>query len=379
MEKPFFEVFPTLKMNEDLKNLFALTRVTKVALTRAKDFLRVHIFSEKLIQKKHIYQVEKAIREQLFAGVQMTVKIIEKFSLSRQYTPEKLLAVYKDSILEELKEYSIFEFNLFRKADCVFEGDDVLRLTLEESVISEGKGEELVRVLEKIFTERCGMSLKIHTEYKEPVESKARKNSDLKIQQEVEAILSRLPESSGGEAEPSAADVKAVQKQESKAKVEEKKENFRGKDGGNRDFKGKGRFGGDFGRPVRRSENPDVVYGRDVEEEAIPIEQIQEEMGEVVIRGQLLSVETRDIRNEKTIIIMEITDFTDTIGVKMFAKTAQAPEIMEGIKKDSFYHGINTCWFITPSYCPFSCNQAKISLVLIGDSLFHTNELFITN
>ena len=184
MEKPFFDVFPTLELNTELKNLFAVTKVTRVALTKARDFLKVYLFSEKLIQKKYIYQVEKAIRDQLFAGVQMTVKIIEKFSLSRQYTPEKLMDVYKDSILLELKEYSIFEFNLFRKADCIFENEDTLHLTLEETVISEGKGDELIRVLEKIFTERCGMSLKIRVDYKEAVESKARRNGELKIQQE---------------------------------------------------------------------------------------------------------------------------------------------------------------------------------------------------
>ena len=66
-------------------------------------------------------------------------------------------------------------------------------------MISEGKGDELIRVLEKIFTERCGMSLKIHVDYKEAVESKARRNGELKIQQEVEAILSRLPRAAGGE------------------------------------------------------------------------------------------------------------------------------------------------------------------------------------
>ena len=48
-------------------------------------------------------------------------------------------------------------------------------------MISEGKGDELIRVLEKIFTERCGMSLKIHVDYKEAVESKARRNGELKI------------------------------------------------------------------------------------------------------------------------------------------------------------------------------------------------------
>ena len=185
MEKPFFDVFPTLEMNTELKNLFSVTKVTRVAMTRTRDFLKVYLSSEKLIRKKDIYQVENTIREQLFSGVQMTVKIIEKFSLSRQYTPEKLMDVYKDSILLELKEYSIFEFNLFRKADCIFENEDTLHLTLEETVISEGKGDELIRVLEKIFTERCGMSLKIHVDYKEAVESKARRNGELKIQWDI--------------------------------------------------------------------------------------------------------------------------------------------------------------------------------------------------
>lgn len=33
----------------------------------------------------------------------MDVKVIEKYQLSEQYTAEKLMDLYKDSILEELK------------------------------------------------------------------------------------------------------------------------------------------------------------------------------------------------------------------------------------------------------------------------------------
>ena len=49
-------------------------------------------------------------------------------------------------------------------------------------------------------------------------------------------------------------------------------------------------------------------------------------MGEVTIRGQVQTLETRDIRNNKTIIMMEVTDFTDTIVIKIFAQTEQVPE-----------------------------------------------------
>ena len=59
-------------------------------------------------------------------------------------------------------------------------------------------------------------------------------------------------------------------------------------------------------------------------------------MGEVTIRGQVQTLETRDIRNNKTIIMMEVTDFTDTIVIKIFAQTEQVPEILKDIKTGAF-------------------------------------------
>ena len=43
-------------------------------------------------------------------------------------------------------------------------------------------------------------------------------------------------------------------------------------------------------------------------------------MGEITIRGKVISMETREIRNEKTIIMFAVTDFTDSIMVKMFVR-----------------------------------------------------------
>ena len=57
------------------------------------------------------------------------------------------------------------------------------------------------------------------------------------------------------------------------------------------------------------------------------IDEIWGEMGEVVIRGKVRTLEQREIRNEKTIVSFEITDFTDTIKVKMFVHNEQLPEL----------------------------------------------------
>ena len=103
---------------------------------------------------------------------------------------------------------------------------------------------------------------------------------------------------------------------------------------GGKDFKGKSSFQRrDF---VKKSDNPDVIYGRDFEEDAIPIETIVGEMGEVVIRGQIMTLDTREIRGEKTIIIMSVTDFTDSIVLKIFTKNENLPELMGDLKKGAF-------------------------------------------
>ena len=101
--------------------------------------------------------------------------------------------------------------------------------------------------------------------------------------------------------------------------------------------KGEFRKGGNFEKgALKRSDNPDVIYGRDFEEEAMKIEELIGEMGEVVIRGKVLSVDTRDIKNEKTIIIFNISDFTDTMTIKMFVRTEQVKEVTGDIKPGAF-------------------------------------------
>ena len=97
-----------------------------------------------------------------------------------------------------------------------------------------------------------------------------------------------------------------------------------------------GNGGRNYQRGIKRSDNPDVLYGRDFEDSSTPIEQIQTEMGEVAIRGKVIAFDSRPIRGEKTILIFDVTDFTDTITVKMFAKNEQLSEILPAVAKGNF-------------------------------------------
>ena len=59
-------------------------------------------------------------------------------------------------------------------------------------------------------------------------------------------------------------------------------------------------------------------------------------MGEITIRGKVIRFETKEIRNEKTIVMFALTDFTDTIMVKMFVRNEQLPDILAEIKMGAF-------------------------------------------
>ena len=92
-----------------------------------------------------------------------------------------------------------------------------------------------------------------------------------------------------------------------------------------------------FKKNPKYSDDPTLLYGRNCDGELMEIKDIYDEIGEVVIHGQITFLETREIRNEKTIIIFHITDFTDTISCKVFVRNEQLPDILDGLKKGGFY------------------------------------------
>ena len=355
MAKLFFEVFPTLKITGEMSALLKETEITKVASNSAQNALRIYLESTRLIPKPEIYHIEQEIRQQLFPHKEVAVKIIEKFNLSSQYTPEKLMAVYRESILEEIRNYSVLLYNLMRCSKMEFDREDHMILTLEDTIIATERSNELIDILEKIICERCGLKLMIEPQYEKPAENNYVKSADSQIETEVAHIVARTAaartQNTDGMEQPAIKEAEAQRNAEA-AKTEKvpavpEKNQTTGAEGtgavpaagknnfsGGKDFKGKSSFQRrDF---VKKSDNPDVIYGRDFEEDAIPIETIVGEMGEVVIRGQIMTLDTREIRGEKTIIIMSVTDFTDSIVLKIFTKNENLPELMGDLKKGAF-------------------------------------------
>ena len=371
MSKTFLEVFPTLNVADDLKELLQLVEVEKVTSTSDRSSIRVYIKSPRLISKQNIYWLEREICSQLFPDKRISVKIQEKFCLSEQYTPELLMKGYQDSIALELKNYSILEYNMFRKATFSYIEDHTMKITLEENVLAREKAGELVRILEKIFNERCQMAVDVVCEYEKAEEKRYQKENEILEHREILAVMQRagiaLPHKDadssadlpfeegkvvGAENNASGkayvtgevAQKEAVPSKKDETKPEKKVKSDRSAEGReqketkgtkvseypNKEFRKSG------GYQTKKSDNPDVLFGRDFDDLSIEIEKIDGEIGEIVIRGQIIEKDSRLLRSGRTIIIFDITDFTDTISVKIFAREEMLDDLNKATQPGSF-------------------------------------------
>lgn len=346
----FFEVFNTLKVPEEIGVYLTDTEVTRVSKTSTNSLARVYLSSERLISKQVIYKAEDALKKQIFRMKNMDVRIIDRYRLSKQYTPVKIMEIYYDSILFELEKYWTLEYNLLKNSQWEFEGEHCLVLTLEDGFLSRTYADTLADYFKKIFLNRFGFEIDVIYKYAKKEGSHYELENEHKLNLRVAQIEKNMRAAqTAGDGVNEDSSKTAFSKGTSTSSKSENaassgtksndgavQENSRQSSSGDKNRTQFGQKGSQNEYYKKKPSNPDVLYGRDFDEEPMPIEQVDSALGEIVIAGMIRKVDEREIRNERTILMFDLTDFTDTITVKMFIANAQLPEVKEYIKKGNF-------------------------------------------
>ena len=457
MAKPFFEVFPTLKVSGELHADFEETQVERLATNSAHTRYKICLWSGHLIRKGRVFRMEEELSRQIFASCPVggraaaksgagagrlaaglvqgaEVYIDERYTLSAQYDSRALMGEYFESLSEEFSHFSPVIGKLFREAKIDYADGGAVTVTIEDSCVSRDKGGDLETTLNRIFRERCGIAANITVEYEKrkrarrapqrgwtaagqtgvaaqaiyagtgihgaagiagngsggesgvvgsagygsgdaafngaaAYENAARQGGA--VEHEGTHVAGRSGSangaSSGGADDYYAAmaagaaqsGVELPWEEESSAGIPVKDaiaetdagtaspapERIPAQGGGRTSSssgrgsrgRGKGGYGGRGGfRGYKRSDNPDVLYGREFDDEAISIADIVGEIGEVTVRGQIMMTDRRDIKNEKSIVKFAVTDFEDSIYCKLFIGTEFVEELLGGLKEGAF-------------------------------------------
>ncbi len=165
--KPFFDVFTGVRLRQDAEALFQFVSVRSIRLSKDRMSLFIYIHSPNLIEKRHIHETERAIRDQMFPGKRVSVRILEKFSLSSQYTAQSLFRMYRESMAEDLKDYDIVLYNMLSSGRINWPEESVMSISIRKNRIYEKAAGEFERVLRRLFEDRCGIPFELKMSYEE--------------------------------------------------------------------------------------------------------------------------------------------------------------------------------------------------------------------
>ena len=364
MELAFFEMFPNLSLSKEDAELFEETRVTRMVSSSRRDKLHVYLESDYPVPKRSVHAAENQIAAQFFEGQHVAVRIIERFHLSGMYNIENLMNSCGESFVQEASEFNPVWTDLLRHAQ--FEADveaNVLTIVLEDRCLCHDLSEDILDFFDHVINIRCQMGSDIRVRYKEREPRKSMERSRGRMLEEINRItnLSNAaasesaaatdtkdeflePGKAVGTGDSSKKDEPGMNagKGESAAsiaagvseKIAAAKQNAAGKSSG-----GASGFSRDF-RPAykksKQSDNPDVVYGVDFENNPMAISDIDGDIGEVTIHGQIINYEVRETRNGRKIVMFAVTDYTDTITVKLFPREDQQERLFAYVKAGVF-------------------------------------------
>ncbi len=373
--KPFFDVFPKLEVRADLRDYFDKTQVERLTTNHAHTRVKVSFYSDHLIHKGRILRMQEEISRQIFPEKGVEVYLDEHYDLSAQYTPRRLMEEYYDSLTREIESFSHVMGKYFREAEVIYEDEHTIRIEIEESCLSRDLSGSLEEALNRIFRERCGIDADLKVRFKRERPARKKKKSagpvPLTGADAAFGIYGRNTESENIKSDNSAArytdiaarytDIaersadgewkaaaqpadsvaqsatrsadSAKRSAESTAKSESR--NYGSRQNSTRQ-NGSRQNGAKRAYTLRRSSNPDVIFGKEVTDDAAPICDIIDEIGEVVIRGQILSSDSRQIRGERSIVKFAVTDFTDSIYCKVFIPTEHEEELLGSLKKGTW-------------------------------------------
>ncbi|MCI6731056.1 MAG: PolC-type DNA polymerase III [Lachnospiraceae bacterium] len=358
MSKTFTEVLPGFQGSAETEPILKWIVIQRVSRSRALDTISIYLTAERLIPKRLIYKLEGEIKKQYFSTSGTKIRIFEDYRLSDAWSASYLLEQYRDSLLLELKYYSHLLYNMFDHAELIFPAEDELMVEVDDNLIARSKGQELEKILHKVLNERFHMNILVRLIYvKHDKEAQVRREEQESfIEQEtrkiVDEIMKRKQEVgeekeeflTAGKQEKKKTSEKAVvsagkqkntdmsagkQKQTSAADSSASKSKYQ------KGFTGKKNYSnGEARNYPKKSE--DMIYGRYFEGPAVPLEEIQGEMGEVIVHGEIRDVEFKELKTGSTICLFHLFDGTDTIGVKTFSRADMVEDLKTGIKKGSY-------------------------------------------
>ena len=311
------DVFTGLSVDSRVLNMFVDCDVDNISMPKSGGDIRVRLFSGEFIRPAMVRYLERSLFQQFFydSGRDVRVHVSYPFLFGKKIS----------EIWNDLSEFVLEDIRLRDHLDGTFlddadfrEDDNSLTVILQDYSVTRSRKQAIIDELHKSILEMTDNTCNIFLEYSKPQLRDEEPDDEYPLSME-EFIARNEAAKARKEAKKHAGEKpKDLQKPKSREEV------AKGPD--DKDKKKK------YAVPA----DPDIVYGKAfAADRVMQIMDIQDEIGDVIIAGQIISYEDRVLKSgDRYLVSFSVTDFTDTINVKLFVKedilTPLRPEIALG-------------------------------------------------
>ncbi len=306
------ESFELKGLKKDCANQFADVELEKMVYSNEEPVIIAVCHSKEPIHPIYINMLELHINKQYFVGTDRQIRIEMSYDYDESLTMEQLFNKYQGLFAAEVEKQSKYAGLIFSSAEYYF-NDNRITIGLEEDFLTKSLSETISKTVTGKMQEWFGIKTVVDFQY--------HKSS---------VLLNKEPEyeiynASDFKREP-IGEHRDLVKPETAAKKNQQSSQ-------SKEYKYKKKLPAD----------PDIFYGKSFAGDFFAINELSDGLRDVVIKGMITSIETKEIKNERIIVMFNITDFTDTIGVKIFSNKEEFSEFKDELKVNKFVSLMGSC------------------------------------
>ena len=329
--KIFTEVFKNIDFPRNINEHITDMYVDRVVHNKKTGELKVYVVARHLVHKRDIARIEEAIQKQIIPSGTMPVRLIERFEFDENITGTEIFSKYKDSLIWELKRDNVFLGHLLDLAEITYDSGAVV-FTVYNNFFASTKGHELCDFLTATLRSRFNVefesrlvSVSDNDRHEEFV--KRRDAESKQIINQISDNYSRVKPNT----ENNDDDLMIIPNDNNSSSEEKLKKYMSEK-------RNEKNYGKKYSSKYQHKEkNPNLIYGSDTDGVISLMEDIDSIEGEAVFRAKVFKQEIKPTKKEGfSIMLLNLTDFTDSIQAKMFLKDEVINEIKSDIGEGSY-------------------------------------------
>jgi DNA polymerase III alpha chain len=311
------EAFELKGLKNDVVKIADNLNVVKMVLSNTNNDINIVCNSPKEIHPFYFSILETALNNKYFINENKNAVIKTHFDVDvSELTVKELWEKYESYFIYELERYHRYTARVVEDAEVSFL-DDTIAFDVVDDFLSKKSSTAITELIEKRAKEWFGRTIKVEFKYHDP-EPLNENMPDYEIYNPNNYKSTSKPQTP--------VDLKPATAAKKEGMEEHKKTG-----GGSAKSSG-----GDYKYRKKLPADPDIFYGRAFDGDFFSINELADGLSDVVIKGMITFMDKKELKNERLLIMFNITDFTDTIACKFFSDKDEFANISKDLGVGKF-------------------------------------------